>query len=131
MFSLLFLFPFSGLEQFYSFFSSVCLCFPGLFFKGFVHFLRKSLIHLHKIGFKVIFSFSCVGISRACCSRVAGLWWCPIVLGTADCVLALAFSRLCLELSWVYVLISDFVFVGWIFFGCFRPAFCFLSGLLA
>jgi hypothetical protein len=44
------------------------------YFKGFIHFPFKDQYHLHNIESVVIFlSFSCVRISRVCCSRIAGL----------------------------------------------------------
>lgn len=49
-FGLLLLSPFPSLEQFCS-----CLSLVWLYFPGFTHFLFKSLYHLHKNGFKVIF----------------------------------------------------------------------------
>ena len=52
VFSLLLLFPFSGLEQFNSFTPPVYVFLD--FFKEFVLFIFKGLYNLHKIGFKVI-----------------------------------------------------------------------------
>ena len=57
MFALLLLFPFSSLEQFYSFPLPVCV-FQDLF-KGFVHLIFKNLLDLHKIGFM---AFSCASV---------------------------------------------------------------------
>ena len=70
--SLLTLFSFSSFEQFY--FLHLFLCIPWIgFFNEFIHFLYKH-IYNRKIGFKILFlCFNCVGISRACCSRIAGL----------------------------------------------------------
>lgn len=65
------------------------------FFKGFIHFIFKGLYHLHKIGFKITFlCFSFVSTSGACCSRIAGLWWCRMALGLVTCVLMLSFRHL-------------------------------------
>ena len=38
--------------------------------------------------------FCCVRVSRACCSKIAGLWGCHIVLDRADGVLMLAVRHL-------------------------------------
>ena len=55
----------------------------------------KGLYHLHKTGFKdILLCFDCVRISRACYSRIPGLWICHIDLVLFDCVLMLAFSQL-------------------------------------
>ena len=87
-------FSFLGLKQFNSISSPVLLHFP-YFFKGFTHFLFKGLYHLHKTGFKdILLCFDCVRISRACYSRIPGLWICHIDLVLFDCVLMLAFSQL-------------------------------------
>lgn len=57
------LFPFSGLDWFYSFPTHVCVSLD--FFKGLINFPYKDLDLLQKIGLKVIFlSFCWVGISR-------------------------------------------------------------------
>lgn len=47
------------------------------------------------LGFKVVFlCFSCVRMSRACCSNIIQLFWCCIALAIVDCVLMLALSHL-------------------------------------
>lgn len=48
MFSLLTLFLFSSLKQFYQFPSTVCLCFRG-FLKVLIYFVFKNLYHTHII----------------------------------------------------------------------------------
>jgi hypothetical protein len=104
----LLLFPFSGLEPFYSFPLLV-----WLLKKRFIYLLQffvfswislrdlvisslfKDLYHLHKVGFKIILLyFSYVGIPRACCSGIAELWWGHIVLAVVDCVFILASRHL-------------------------------------
>ena len=72
----------------------ICLIVLFYIFKGFIHFLFKGLYHLCKIGYKVIFyNFGYVGYCySACCSRIAVLWRCHIVLVLVDYVLNLAFS---------------------------------------
>ena len=84
MFSLLLMFLFSVFGQFYSFLL-VLDCISLSFFKGFINFLFKSLNHLYKIGFKVIFMclFS-VRLSSPSCSRSPGLWWYHIALPVVD-----------------------------------------------
>jgi hypothetical protein len=60
----------------------------------------------------IFFYFICVGISRACCSRIALFWRCHIVL-VVDCGFGLA-SR---QLGFVVImLISEFCFVGRVLF---------------
>lgn len=56
MFSLLLLFPFSGLEQYYSF-PSLVTCIFIFSLRDFAHFFFKDLYHLHKVRVKVV---SCV-----------------------------------------------------------------------
>lgn len=89
-------------------------------FNGFAHFLFKCFHHLHKSEFKVIFlCVRCVVISRTCCSRLAGLWWCHIALGCWLCSYGGPTSHLCLGTDfWVYPLLD----------GCFLDIFptCFL-----
>ena len=67
VFSVLIQVPFSGLEQFYPYASTVwlisltILAFPMVF----THSHFKDLYYLHKVCFKVFFSsFTCVGIGR-------------------------------------------------------------------
>lgn len=126
--------PFSGLEQFYLFPFPVCLfvCFlavlaffKGLtaflqlsvcvlldFCKGFIRFFFRGLYHLHKIGFKVIFlRFVCVGISRACYSRIPGFWWCH----TALAVLIVFYTGLGLGFRYQFLSLS---LLDHFFFGC-------------
>lgn len=68
----LLLFHFQVLNSFISFI--LLIVFFLYFFKYFFNFLFKS-IYLHKIEFNVIFlCFSCIGISRACWSMIAGCW---------------------------------------------------------
>lgn len=46
------------------------------FFKGFIYLLfKKNFDHLPKL---VFLSFIWVRISRACCGKTAGFWWCCI-----------------------------------------------------
>lgn len=62
---------------------------------GFIHFLFKGLYHLHYVDFKIFFlCFNCVGIARACCSRLAGLSWSHTALVIVDCVLMLVSRHL-------------------------------------
>lgn len=113
VFSLLLLFSFSDLEQFYFLllFNFISLYLLVLFFirhitifmyffKRFIHFLfhlYKGHCHLYKIRFKVIFLCFCwVRISRACCSRTAVLWRCHTALALVDCVVMVFFSHLVL-----------------------------------
>ena len=98
VFSLMLLFSFSDLGQFYLFSSSFYCIFP-YFFKGF-NFLFKGLYHLHKIGIKVIFlCFRAVlEYSGLAVLRIAGLWWCHIALDIVNCVFILASSHLRLGL---------------------------------
>jgi hypothetical protein len=57
VFSLLILFPLSGLELFYSFFSTVCLFID--FFNEFINFLFKDFYHIYKANLR---SFSCPSV---------------------------------------------------------------------
>jgi hypothetical protein len=60
-----------------------------------MHVIFKGFYHFYKLGFKFLFlCFSFTRISRVCCSRIAGLWWCYIVLVPIDCVLTLSFRHL-------------------------------------
>jgi hypothetical protein len=63
------------------------------FFKRLFYSLFKSLYY--KIGFKIILlRLSFVRIPRACCSRIAGLWWCQTALVLVDCILKVFFTHL-------------------------------------
>lgn len=91
MFSLSFLFPFSGLEQLYSFSSTVhwlslrdlffqlFACVLLNFFKRLIHIFFRDLYHLHLVDFKV-FCLSFAGIFKTCCGRTARLQWRHIAL---------------------------------------------------
>jgi hypothetical protein len=93
VFSSLFLFPFSGLEQFYTFPSPVVLSWISSR-DFFISSLRASNI-FHKLILRSFFSCSSyVGISRACCSRITAFWWCHIALAVIDCVLMKPSSNL-------------------------------------
>lgn len=61
LFSLLILFPLSGLKLFYSIPPTVCIFMD--FFKGFIHFHFKDLYHTHKNCFKVFLGFIHLGWS--------------------------------------------------------------------
>ena len=68
-----------------------CISFRNLF----IYFLFKGFYHLPKIGLKVIsLCSSCARISRACFSRIAGLWWYRIALALVHCILVLSFNHL-------------------------------------
>jgi hypothetical protein len=71
-FSLLILFPFSSIEQFYSFPSTPCVFID--FLKQFINLLFKDLCYLHSGGFKVFFLYFSY-VKRACCGRIVGLQW--------------------------------------------------------
>lgn len=72
-----------------------CLILFSCIFKGFINFPFKFPYHLHKIGFKdILWCFNGVRISRACYSRISGLWMYHIDLVLLDCILMLAFSQL-------------------------------------
>lgn len=94
VFSLLLHLPFADIGLFYSFSSPVWFYFP-VYLRDLLFSPFKGLYHLHKTGFKdILLCFDCVRISRACYSRIPGLWICHIDLVLFDCVLMLAFSQL-------------------------------------
>ena len=46
-------------------------------------------------------------ISRAYCTRIAGLWWCHIVLVLVDCVLKMSFRHPAFPgVGWMVLLIA-------------------------
>lgn len=56
------------------------------FFVSFIHsissiyFLFKDIYHFHKVGFMIIFlCFSNIGIFMDWCSKIPGLWLCPVL----------------------------------------------------
>lgn len=52
-------------------------------------------------------SFGNVRMSRACCDRIAGIWWSHIVLALAGCVLRLAFSHLVVPgIGWMFLMLT-------------------------
>jgi hypothetical protein len=92
--SLLILFPFSDLEQFYSFPSLIWL-YLSVSYKGCIHFLFKGLFHVPKTTYKVTLLFlSFARISMVYCDWITVLWWCCVALALIDCVLKLTFSHL-------------------------------------
>lgn len=77
---------FGFLYGIYSFPSIVCDSLNS--FKGFIRFLITYLNNFNKVGFRVFFlDFSCVGIFRGCCSKIAKYWWWHMALPIGDCVL--------------------------------------------
>lgn len=75
---------FMGFIHFLQFF--VCLFLD--FFKECINFLFKDLYFLHKLGFKFLsLCFKCIGIFRACYSRLPGLWWGDTEMAVVDCVI--------------------------------------------
>jgi len=87
MLSLLFLFPFSGLTQFYLIVFS-CISLRDLFISS-----LKVSINSVRLDLRSFLCSSCDRISRTCWSRIAMLWRCHISLAFCDCAVSRAFPR--------------------------------------
>jgi hypothetical protein len=57
--------------------------------------------------------FGCVRISGAYCSRIAGFWWCHIVLALNNFVLLMTFNQLVvLSVGWMFLMPAELLGVA-------------------